>query len=81
MTKTDWILEEVSIERSRQDAKWGPQNHNIFKWLSILGEEVGEANNAALERDWENFRVECIQIAAVAAAMAEALDDERCTHD
>lgn len=39
--ETDNILREVSDERVRQDAKWGEQNHDPFKWLCILGEEVG----------------------------------------
>ncbi|PJI53371.1 hypothetical protein CTI14_29520, partial [Methylobacterium radiotolerans] len=43
------VLEEVLEERLRQDAKWGVQNHDPPTWLMILGEEVGEVNQAALE--------------------------------
>lgn len=43
------ILGHVREERRRQDAKWGPQHHNMFVWLSILGEEFGEVCKASLE--------------------------------
>jgi NTP pyrophosphatase (non-canonical NTP hydrolase) len=82
------VLEEVAQERLRQDRMWGEQNHDPFTWLAILGEEVGEANRAALEAVfWErygmpdhplqlasHYREELIQVAAVATAMVECLD-------
>ena len=37
------ILHEIHDERRRQDLKWGPQTHRWSDWLSILGEEFGEA--------------------------------------
>jgi hypothetical protein len=43
------IAGEVRDERRRQDVLWGPQHHDIHRWLSILMEEVGEAATAALE--------------------------------
>ena len=73
-SKMDLILEEVSQERWNQDAVWGEQNHHPFKWLAILGEEVGEANKAVLEDDMNNYREELIQVAAVAIVMVEAFD-------
>lgn len=68
------VLLEVKKERDKQDIRWGEQNHERFKWLAILGEEVGEANRGALEQDPENYRAELIQVAAVAVAMVESLD-------
>lgn len=79
------IVSEVARERARQDEKWGEQNHDPFRYLAILGEEVGEANKAAIEAyDWKRglfereklaaYREELIQIAAVAIAMVECLD-------
>ena len=65
---------EVIKERRRQDEKWGEQNHGPFKWLAILGEEVGEANKAALEDDSAGYRNELIQVAAVAMAMVGCHD-------
>lgn len=91
MTDTDTlrdVLSEVEIERVRQDGLWGEQNHSPAVWLMILGEEVGEATEAALEA-WANdpslypksrdqwlgrYRAELIQVAAVAVAMVESLD-------
>ena len=65
-------------ERERQDAKWGPQDHELAMWVTILMEEVGELAAAALchrfgnddhpELDW---RKEAIQVAAVALSMTE----------
>ena len=48
-TATSKVLDEVFREREKQDMKWGQQNHNAPEYLMILGEEVGEANKAALE--------------------------------
>ena len=70
-----WSLcDEVLVERERQDEEWGEQNHYSFKWLAILGEEVGEANKAALESKPDEYRAELIQVAAVAMAMIECHD-------
>lgn len=51
----DPIEIEIRAERARQEMKFGPQNHDPFKYLAILGEEVGEANQAAIEAyDWKS---------------------------
>lgn len=85
------VLEEVFTERERQDRKWGEQNHDPFFYLAILGEEVGEANQAAVDAsNWRNkssakfnplalqqYRQELIQVAAVAIAMIECLDRDK----
>ena len=73
------IFDSIEKERKRQDDKWGLQNHDPDKWLMILGEEVGEANKAALEAHFcskplNRYRRELIQIAAVTVAMIECLD-------
>lgn len=68
------ILREISDERLRQDTKWGERNQSPTTWLPILTEEVGEVANAILEGDENNYRVELIQVAAVAIAMIECLD-------
>lgn len=47
--KTSQVLDEVFREREKQDQKWGQQNHRPAFWLMVLGEEVGEANKAAIE--------------------------------
>lgn len=73
------VLNDIAIERSTQDSKWGEQNHQPADWLMILGEEVGEANKAALEAKFgggllRDYRKELVQVAAVAVAMIECYD-------
>jgi len=75
----------INMERIQQDVKWGDQNHNDLKWLSILMEEVGEAakavteDNPASERIYshealrENLEIELIQTAAVCIAWIECI--------
>jgi len=74
-------LADVLIERDRQDDRWGVQNHSEFEWLAILTEEVGEAAQATLEREFgdseqtvDGLRTEIVQVAAVAIAWVEAFD-------
>lgn len=71
--------DDIFAERQRQELQWGEQNHDAFKWLAILGEEVGEANQAALHDEFGGhakgtLRKELVQIAAVAIAFIECLD-------
>lgn len=75
------ILTDICLERIRQEAKWGEQNHHPFKWMTILGEEVGETCKEAFELDADmsaarilKMREEAIQVAAVAVAFIECLD-------
>lgn len=76
------VVQEVMLERYKQHEKWGPQNHSPIEWLAILGEEVGEANKAALEKhfgykgvnSYAEYRKELVQVAAVAIAMIESYD-------
>lgn len=68
------ILNSIVKERVKQDNKWGEQNHDVYKWLAILGEEVGEVNKAALENNYDEIISELIQIGAVAVAMIESLE-------
>jgi NTP pyrophosphatase (non-canonical NTP hydrolase) len=73
------IFLEIEVEREKQDAKWGEQNHAPNDWCMILGEEVGEVNKAALEakfggKSLREYRQELIQTASVAIAMIECFD-------
>lgn len=81
--KESVALLDVKHERKRQDAKWGEQNHKPATWLMILGEEVGEANKAALESLINGqyspalirkYRDEMVHVAAVALAAIESFD-------
>lgn len=75
-------LQLVQMERIKQDAKWGEQNHDDFKWLAILSEEFGEVGHAVCEQLQnnytpevlrENLEVELIQVAAVCVAWVECI--------
>ncbi len=66
------ILQAVSDERDRQDAKWGVQRHEANMWLAILMEELGEAARATLEGDPVGYVDELVHVAAVAVAAIES---------
>ncbi len=68
------VIDQVLSERVRQDGKWGVQNHHPDYWYVVLGEEFGEVGRAICERDWDNYRVELIHVAAVAVSMAQCFD-------
>jgi NTP pyrophosphatase (non-canonical NTP hydrolase) len=77
------IIEEVRQERISQDDKYGwPRNHKPERWLAILAEEFGEfaidVNDCRFESGmWkDNMRNELIQVAAVAIAAIEDLDQQ-----
>jgi NTP pyrophosphatase (non-canonical NTP hydrolase) len=70
-------IDEIAQERTRLDAKFGEQNHTVERWLTILGEEVGEVNRAAIDhwhggKSLDAYRAELVQVAAVAIAMLQA---------
>jgi len=76
------ILTDVVLERNRQQQKWGVQTHSIMEWLTILGEEFGEACKAGNESYFRNdsldkLRKELIQTMAVALAIVEGIDQPR----
>ena len=65
------ILQRIREERTRQDEKWGVQNHDDFVWNAILVEEVGEVSKALLTGG--DLESELVQAAAVAIAWLESL--------
>lgn len=69
----DEIFDLINKERDKQDAKWGalPRNLSDMVWLTVLVEEVGECAEAILKRDWDNLKLEIIQVATVAIAWLE----------
>ena len=75
--KKEEIVNLILSERKKQDIKWGEQNHSRYKWLAILGEEVGEVNKAALEDKYDDVIDELIQVGAVTIAMIESLERNR----
>lgn len=82
----NFILDEIRRERSRQDAKWGPQNHDPVLWHLILAEEFGEVGMALNEWHFRKAslqpaREELIQTAAVCIAMIESMDRNQGSHE
>ncbi|OMQ26877.1 hypothetical protein BMI79_00680 [Serratia oryzae] len=75
-------ITSVVAEMDAQDHKWGAdRNQHPFLWLTILVEEVGELAQAALHREFggpasAGFRMEAVQVAAVALQLIEQIDRE-----
>jgi NTP pyrophosphatase (non-canonical NTP hydrolase) len=74
MSSIDVPGADVLEERGRQDRKWGQQEHHPAVWMVILLEEVGEAAKEILEQNWEKYREELVQVAAVSLSMLDAFD-------
>jgi NTP pyrophosphatase (non-canonical NTP hydrolase) len=74
MSSIDVPGADVLEERGRQDHKWGQQDHHPAVWMVILLEEVGEAAKEILEQNWEKYREELVQVAAVSLSMLDAFD-------
>lgn len=81
---TQEILRMILLERGRQDAKWGEQNHNPAYYFAIWAEEFGEVAKEVVEysfpRGLENMEAaevrmlkELVQAAAVNVAMIESI--------
>jgi NTP pyrophosphatase (non-canonical NTP hydrolase) len=57
-------LDATAAEMRRQNAKWGQQDHDAYQWMSIIGEEMGEAFTALNEGDPQQYHQELIETAA-----------------
>ena len=81
------LLVAVAVERARQQSLHPEDgDHDLFVLLSVLGEEVGEVHQAALELRHDalaaahlaaELRAELIQVAAVALKIVELADAGR----
>ena len=78
----DVVIGSIERERVRQNELFGEQKHDYGTWLMILMEEVGEVAQAMQSRegfgwgkdsDASNLYDELVQVAAVAAAIAESI--------
>lgn len=67
----NWPYTALVAERNRQEMKWGFQDHDPQKWMSILMEEVGEVAKAINENDPANYEEELVQVGALVVAMLE----------
>lgn len=75
-------VDDVILERLKQDDKWGIQNHDPFTYLAILTEEIGELAQAALHtkfggKEAGRMREEAVHTAAVALAIVECIDRDK----
>ena len=75
------IFDRISYERENQDLKWGDRSISENRlpytmWITILSEEVGEAAKEVLEKNKENLKKEILQVAAVAVAILEVLEND-----
>ena len=73
------IFGKIATERARQNEKWGEQNHDDYRWLAILTEEIGELAQAALHDEFGGraagtLEDELIQVAAVAVQWLECIE-------
>ncbi len=84
-SKVKIALDLVWQERLRQINKWGKQEHDDPRWITILAEEFGEAaaevcGNLEDTKDHTEYLLalmdELIQVAAVAVAHVEHLMEE-----
>lgn len=77
------VLTAIRDERINQFLKWGFQAHDLPTWLTILSEEVGELSQEVLAKKFfgasnrEKLRAEAVQVAAVAAAIVQYIDEGR----
>jgi NTP pyrophosphatase (non-canonical NTP hydrolase) len=80
------VLHEVARERRRQEAKFGYHEHYPMEYLSIIGEEYGEACRAANTSHWNAeslaaYREELVHLAATTIQAIQGLDMAGEEHD
>jgi len=71
---------DIINERIRQLIMWGETEHDLPTWATILGEEYGEVCSSVLQERFDelpldDLRHELVQLAAVALAMIQGIDD------
>ena len=78
------VLNQIRAERERQNEKWGEQNHDDYRWLAILTEEVGELAQAILHDEFGGShagtaKTELVHVAAVAVQWLECMERRQLT--
>ncbi len=75
------IVEEIIAERQRQDRKWGgaahDDEHERSDFVRFVREHLDAARKEAMCGRLDEWRVEMIQIAALAVAAVEMSDRRR----
>ncbi len=78
MGKFDNTIDMVLRETKRQTRIFGEQNHENYKWDSILSEEKGEVSHTILESEYPNTKdtliEELVHVAAVCFNWIGCLD-------
>lgn len=82
-----YIEKQIEAERERQDKKFGDQSNNtLSQWMTILGEEFGEACQEVIEIEfskktnyeaYKRLETEMVQVAALSVAILEQLKKRR----
>lgn len=61
---SDKIMTAVVEDVQHHFDKYGPQRLDLANWWMVIGEEEGEAIEAANKKDWENAKKEIRQVIA-----------------
>lgn len=81
MSKQKRILDEIAAERARQDRKWGgpahDDSHDRSDFNRFVRDHLDDARLSVNYGDLDAWRVEMIQIAALAVAAVEMSDRRR----
>lgn len=60
----DYVMTAVTEDVQHHFDKYGPQRLDLANWWMVIGEEEGEAIEAANKKDWENAKKEIRQVIA-----------------
>ena len=76
------VQKMIHAERVRQNEKWGEQNHDDYRWLAILSEELGEVSQAILHDEFGGkaagtLEEELVQLVAVGVQWLECIERNR----
>lgn len=78
MSDQPTFAELQRLERTRQDKRWGEQNHQDPYWLTILGKGFGAvAEQIIVGNDTDQLQTELVQVAAICQAWCEAIERRR----
>lgn len=76
--KTLRVIEEVTLERIRQDEKWGgpkhDDTHHINHFLGFINDKSEKARKAMIGNDAEEVKRRLVQVAALAVAGIERIE-------
>lgn len=79
------VLDEVAVERDRQDAKWGGSEHDdchsTTDFVQFIVDYAGWARQMASMGSHDKARRRLIQVAALAVAAVESIDRKFGTAD